>query len=159
MYGYSGRILHVDLARRKCALEEPDGQFARKYLGANGFAESPDPGIDPLSLSSTVFFAVGPVTDTAVPSTCRAYVAAESPRNGLFFDSTFGGRSRPPRGPSVLFACLDPGFRRGDESRNSLLLSRGCSTTLRADLDLCPDENCGPPGQFTYSGRQGLPAR
>jgi aldehyde:ferredoxin oxidoreductase len=49
-------------------------------------------GIDPFSPENLVVFAVGPVTDSPLPSTSRAYVATKSPLSGLFFDSTFGGR-------------------------------------------------------------------
>jgi len=97
MYGYRGRILHVDLTNRKFSIQNFDEAFARKYLGGNGFAakilyDGLKKGADPFSPENMVVFAVGPVTDTAVPSTSRAYVATKSPLNGLFFDSTFGGR-------------------------------------------------------------------
>ena len=35
MYGYCGRILHVDLTRRKCHVEEPSEDFYRKYIGGS----------------------------------------------------------------------------------------------------------------------------
>jgi len=97
MFGYSGRMLHIDLAKQKFSIENYDEQVAKKYLGANGFAakilyERLKPGIDPFSPDNIVVFGVGPITDTLVPSTSRAYVATKSPLNGLFFDSTFGGR-------------------------------------------------------------------
>jgi aldehyde:ferredoxin oxidoreductase len=97
MYGYTGRILHIDLTQQKFKMENFDEAFARKFLGGNGFAakilyEGLPKGIDPFSPENRVVFAVGPITDTPLPSTSRAYVATKSPLNGLFFDSTFGGR-------------------------------------------------------------------
>lgn len=97
MNGYTGRILHIDLTHRKSVIENFDEAFARKYLGGNGFAvkilyDRMKPGIDPFSSENMVVFAVGPVTDTPLPSTSRGYVASKSPINGFFFDSTFGGR-------------------------------------------------------------------
>ena len=97
MYGYTGKILHIDLTERTCKAQNFDEAFARKYLGGNGFAakilyEGLKRGVDPFSPENLVVFAVGPITDTPVPSTSRAYVATKSPLNGLFFDSTFGGR-------------------------------------------------------------------
>lgn len=97
MYGYTGRILHIDLAEQTFKIQNFDEDFARKYLGGNGFAakilyEGMKRGIDPFSPENLVVFAVGPITDTPLPSTSRAYVATKSPLNGLFFDSTFGGR-------------------------------------------------------------------
>jgi len=97
MFGYTGRILYVDLTQGKSSIQNYDEAFARKYLGGNGFAakilyDRLKPGIDPFSPENLVVFAVGPVTDTPLPSTSRGYVATKSPLNGLFFDSTFGGR-------------------------------------------------------------------
>ena len=97
MFGYTGRILQVDLTQGTFSIQTFDEAFARKYLGGNGFAakilyDGLKPGIDPFSPENLVVFAVGPVTDTPFPSTSRAYAATKSPLNGLFFDSTFGGR-------------------------------------------------------------------
>ncbi len=97
MFGYTGRILRVDLTQGKSSIQSFDEAFARKFLGGNGFAakilyDGLKPGGDPFSPENLVVFAVGPVTDTPFPSTSRAYAATKSPLNGLFFDSTFGGR-------------------------------------------------------------------
>ena len=97
MKGYAGRILYIDLGQQKYNIQNFDEAFARKFLGGNGFAaqilyKRLKAGIEPFSPANTVVFAVGPVTDTPIPSTSRAYVATKSPLNHLFFDSTFGGR-------------------------------------------------------------------
>ena len=97
MNGYAGRILYIDLGRQRFSIQNFDQTFARKFLGGNGFAakilyDALKPAVDPFSPDNVVVFAVGPVTDTPVPSTSRAYAATKSPLNGLFFDSTFGGR-------------------------------------------------------------------
>ena len=97
MDGYTGRIIHVDLGMQKFSIQNFDESFARKFLGGNGFAakilyDGVKPGVDPFAPENLVVFAVGPITDTPLPSTSRAYVATKSPLNGLFFDSTFGGR-------------------------------------------------------------------
>ena len=97
MNGYTGRILRIDLSQQKFSVENFDEVFARKFLGGNGFAakilyDGLKKGGDPFSPENLVVFAVGPITDTPLPSTSRAYVATQSPLNGLFFDSTFGGR-------------------------------------------------------------------
>ena len=97
MFGYRGRIIYIDLTDRSFRIEAFDEAFAKAYLGGNGFAakilyDTLRPGIDPFDPSNTVVFAVGPVTDTAIPSTSRGYVASKSPLSGLYFDSTFGGR-------------------------------------------------------------------
>lgn len=97
MYGYTGRILHIDLSAQKFHIENFDENVARKFLGGNGFAvkilyEHLPQGVDPFSAQNMVVFAVGPITDTPLPSTSRGYVATKSPLNHLYFDSTFGGR-------------------------------------------------------------------
>lgn len=97
MYGYTGRILYVDLSAQKFKIENIDENLARKFLGGNGFAvkilyDHLPQGLDPLSPENMVVFAVGPITDTPLPSTSRGYVASKSPLNHLYFDSTFGGR-------------------------------------------------------------------
>ncbi len=97
MNGYTGRILHIDLTQQKFRIQNFDVAFAKKFLGGNGFAakilyDGLKKGVDPFSPENLVVLAVGPVTDSPLPSTSRAYVATKSPLNGLFFDSTFGGR-------------------------------------------------------------------
>jgi aldehyde:ferredoxin oxidoreductase len=97
MFGFSGKVLYVDVGTRSFLVENTDEQVAKKYLGGNGLAVKilygrMKPETDPFSPENSVVFAVGPVTDTPVPSSSRSYIAAKSPLNGLFFDSTFGGR-------------------------------------------------------------------
>ena len=97
MNGYGGRILHINLGKQNFSVQNFNEAFARKYLGGNGFAakilyDGLMPGIDPFSPENMVVFAVGPVTDSPLPSTSRGYAATKSPLSGLFFDSTFGGR-------------------------------------------------------------------
>ncbi|MEE9257092.1 MAG: aldehyde ferredoxin oxidoreductase N-terminal domain-containing protein, partial [bacterium] len=96
MQGYQGKILHVDLTRGEHRTEALDEDFARKYLGGNGFAarylwDLTKPGVDALSPENVIVFAVGPYTDSAVPSASRACAGSKSPLTDLFFDSTFGG--------------------------------------------------------------------
>ncbi|MFQ5896484.1 MAG: aldehyde ferredoxin oxidoreductase N-terminal domain-containing protein, partial [Nitrospinota bacterium] len=96
MNGYFGNILYVDLTQKSKKIEKFDDVLARNYLGGNGFTakvlfDLVPPGVDPLAAENAVVFAVGPWTDTAIPSASRACVASKSPLTGLFFDSTFGG--------------------------------------------------------------------
>ncbi len=97
MNGYTGRILHIDLSKQQFHIRNFDEVLARKFLGGNGLAakilyDGLHPGIEPFSPENIVVFAVGPITDTPLPSTSRAYVATKSPLSHLFFDSTFGGQ-------------------------------------------------------------------
>ncbi len=97
MFGYGGKILTVDVTSGEQRIEEFDAAFARAYLGGNGFAakvcyDRIPPGIDPFDPGNLVVFATGPITDSVIPGNNRNCVAGKSPLNGLFFDSTFGGR-------------------------------------------------------------------
>ncbi|MFQ5915045.1 MAG: aldehyde ferredoxin oxidoreductase family protein, partial [Nitrospinota bacterium] len=96
MHGYAGKILYVDLATGDMREESVDKHFARRFIGGNGFCARVlygliGPATDPLGPENAIAYAVGPLTDTAIPSASRACVATKSPLNGLFFDSTFGG--------------------------------------------------------------------
>jgi aldehyde:ferredoxin oxidoreductase len=97
MHGYGGRILTIDVGSGAQRIEELDAAFARAYLGGNGFAaklcfDRIPAGIDPFDPRNLVVFATGPICDSGVAGNSRGCVAGKSPQNGLFFDSTFGGR-------------------------------------------------------------------
>ncbi|HSB69384.1 MAG TPA: aldehyde ferredoxin oxidoreductase family protein [Candidatus Methylomirabilis sp.] len=97
MFGYGGRILTLDVGSGAQQIEGLDPNFARAYLGGNGFAarlchDRIPRGIDPFDPRNLVVFATGPVTDSVIPGNNRICVGGKSPLNGLFFDSTFGGR-------------------------------------------------------------------
>ncbi len=96
MNGYGGKILYIDLGSGETRVEPVDEQMARRFIGGNGFCarllyDLIGPDTDPLGSGNAIAYAVGPLTDTAIPSASRACVAAKSPLNELFFDSTFGG--------------------------------------------------------------------
>ncbi|MFQ5691722.1 MAG: aldehyde ferredoxin oxidoreductase family protein [Nitrospinota bacterium] len=96
MNGYAGKILYVDLTTGETREEPVDERLARLFIGGNGFCarllyDRIGPETDPLGPENVIVFAVGPLTDTAIPSTSRACIGTKSPLNGLFFDSTFGG--------------------------------------------------------------------
>jgi aldehyde:ferredoxin oxidoreductase len=97
MYGYGGRILTVDLTSGAQRVEELDPGFSRAYLGGNGFAaklcyDRIPVGIDAYDPRNLVVFCTGPVTDSPIAGNSRGCMGGKSPLNGLFFDSTYGGR-------------------------------------------------------------------
>lgn len=97
MFGYQGKILSVDLSSGESITRSFGEEFARRYLGGNGFAaklmfDRLPARLDPFDPGNLVVFAVGPLTDTHVPGNSRLCVASKSPLTGLFFDSTFGGQ-------------------------------------------------------------------
>jgi len=97
MFGYGGKILTVDVTSGAQRVEEFDAAFARAYLGGNGFAaklcyDRIPPEIDAFDPRNLVVLGTGPITDSVIPGNNRNCLAGKSPLNGLFFDSTFGGR-------------------------------------------------------------------
>jgi aldehyde:ferredoxin oxidoreductase len=97
MFGYGGTILTVDVGTGLQRIEDFGPSFARAYLGGNGFAaklcyDRIPPRIDPFDPQNLVVFATGPICDSGVAGNSRGCLAGKSPLNGLFFDSTFGGR-------------------------------------------------------------------
>ena len=96
MHGYQGKILHIHLNNQSTHIEDLDESTARRYLGGNGLGakilwDKLNANLDPLSEENILAIAVGPYTDTAVPSASRACAVTKSPLTDLFFDSTFGG--------------------------------------------------------------------
>jgi len=88
MYGYSGRMLIVDLTSKKTKIEAIPETFCRKFIGGNGFSisflyEHQTPGIDPLSPDNVLVFAVGPFCGTVIPTNAKYVVQAKSPLTGF----------------------------------------------------------------------------
>ena len=118
-YGYTGRILHVDLTNRKIDIEDKDEAFFRSYLGGRGIGyhylmKMVPPRVDPLSPENILVLATGVMTGSPLAASCRfaavgksplTGTAAESEAAGFFgpelkkagFDAVvFGGRSETP---------------------------------------------------------------
>ena len=88
MYGYSGRMLIVDLTSRESKIEPISESFCRKFIGGNGFSISlllkyQKPGVDPLSPDNALVFAVGPFCGTAIPTSAKYVIQAKSPLTGF----------------------------------------------------------------------------
>ncbi len=88
MNGICGRILEVDLTRRKHRVRPLEDAVARAYLGGRGLAGrllwegSPPPGTPALAPDAPLVFATGPLTGFPVPGASRTAIAAKSPATG-----------------------------------------------------------------------------
>ena len=96
MYGFHGRILHVDLTTGKIHVETPDESFYRKYMGGSALClyyllRTMPAGVDPLSAQNVLAMAVGPMTGVPISGQSRLTVAAKSPLTGMVGDSQSGG--------------------------------------------------------------------
>ena len=96
MFGYAGRVLYVDLTRKKTKIERIGNRFCEKYIGGNGFAirllyDKTKPEIDPLGAENVIIFAVGPFAGTMVPTSGKYIVQAKSPLTCLMGESVSSG--------------------------------------------------------------------
>jgi aldehyde:ferredoxin oxidoreductase len=95
-YGYTGKILRVDLTKRTIEIETRDDKFYRTYLGGRGVVayyllnELPR-GIDAFDPRNLLIFAAGPLTGAAVSGQGRNGAGAKSPLNDGFGNAEGGG--------------------------------------------------------------------
>lgn len=95
-YGYTGRILHVDLSREKMEIEEPSDAFYRKYVGGSALGlyyllHHTPPHADPLGPENTLVFALSGMTGTPISGQSRMTAVAKSPLTNAVGDSQCGG--------------------------------------------------------------------
>ena len=96
MFGYAGRILHVDLSAGRLWVEEPDEAFYRTYWGGSAMGlyyvlRHTPPGIDPFDPRNTLTFFLSAATGLPISGQSRATANAKSPLTGLIGDSQAGG--------------------------------------------------------------------
>ncbi len=96
MFGYHGKIVEIDLTTNSVNIKNFSEDFARIYLGGNGFAakiiyDMVKPDTDPFSENNVVVFATGPFTGGHVWGGSRGHCASISPLTNIFCDSNFGG--------------------------------------------------------------------
>ncbi len=95
-YGYTGKILHVDLIQEKLEVEQPPEDFYRKYLGGSAMGlyyilkETP-PGLDALDPRSLLVLFTGVTTGAPISGQSRLNANAKSPLTGAIGDSQSGG--------------------------------------------------------------------
>ena len=95
MYGYSGKILHIDLAERKTWIEEKPEDWYKTYIGGVSMAtrlcwENIEPGCDALSPENPIAIANGIFAGTPVPVGGKYGLASKSPLTGFIGDSLSG---------------------------------------------------------------------
>jgi len=95
MYGYSGKILHIDLSTRKTWVEEKPESWYKLYIGGVSMAtrllwENIEVGCDPLSPGNPICIANGIFAGTPVPVGGKYGLASKSPLTGLVGDSLSG---------------------------------------------------------------------
>jgi aldehyde:ferredoxin oxidoreductase len=95
-YGYTGRILHVDLTHGQLEVETPPAAFYRKYLGGSAMGlyyvlrDMPS-GADALSPDNVLALMTGVTTGTPISGQSRINATAKSPLSGGIGDGQGGG--------------------------------------------------------------------
>lgn len=96
LYGYTGKILHVDLSKAKITIEEPAEEFYKTYVGGSAmgtyylFKNTPA-GADPLGPENTLTIMLSASTGVSISGQSRMTATAKSPLTGLVGDSQVGG--------------------------------------------------------------------
>ena len=95
MFGWNGKLLHVNLNKGKGVADKYETGMAKNFLGGRGFAakilwDELKPGIDPLSPENKLVFAAGPLTGFTLPSSGKLVVAAKSPLTWGYGDGNMG---------------------------------------------------------------------
>ena len=95
-YGYTGKILHVDLSNGKFEIETPPETFYRHYMGGSAMGmvyilrDIPQ-GVDALSPENILTLFTGVTTGAAISGQSRINANAKSPLSGGIGDSQGGG--------------------------------------------------------------------
>ena len=95
-YGYTGKILHVDLTQGKLEIEQPPEAFYRKYMGGSAMGmyyilrEMPV-GTDALAPESILALMLSVTTGVPISGQSRLNANARSPVSGAIGDSQCGG--------------------------------------------------------------------
>ena len=96
MYGFTGKILHVNLTTGGIEVEQPPEEFYRTYwggslMGTYYLLKNTPPGADPLGPENTLSFMLSPTTGVPISGQSRCTATAKSPTSGLIGDSQAGG--------------------------------------------------------------------
>lgn len=137
MFGWNGRLLKVDLTKRKAATQEYSRGFAEKFVGGRGFAakllwDELNPGVDPFSPENLLILAAGPLTGLPLPSSGKLVVASKSPLTGGYGDGNIGSQAAV----NLRNAGYDGIVLRGKAEHPSYLLIEDDKTEIRKAEDL-----------------------
>lgn len=96
-FGYTGKILNVDLSENKLEVLDADPKIYEKYMGGTGYAahiihENLKKIKDPEDESNIMVFATGPLTIDGIPNGGRVTVGTISPETGIWGETHIGTR-------------------------------------------------------------------
>ena len=95
-YGYTGKILHVNLTTGEITVETPPESFYRTYMGGSAFGlyyilKEVPPRIDPLSPENVLTLMLSVTTGAPISGQSRINANAKSPMTNGIGDSQAGG--------------------------------------------------------------------
>ncbi len=98
MYGWNGRILSINLSKRRATTYDYTFDMASTFLGGRGFAikilwDKLSADVNPLSPENMVVLATGPLTGLPLPSSGKLLLATKSPLTGGYGDGNIGSRA------------------------------------------------------------------
>ena len=131
-YGYTGKLLWVDLSNRKVSEETPEDGLYRSFIGGYGIGarilySRQRPGVDALGPENILGFITGPLTGTLAPGGCRYMAVARSPLTDGWGDANSGGFF----GPELKFAGYDGVFFTGISEKPVYLFINNGKAELR----------------------------
>jgi len=108
LYGYAGKVLCVDLSKKKIVDEKLKPDLLKLYLGGTGYAarilwDELRRSLDPFSPENILIACTGPLTGTLTPCSGSIEFAFKSPLTGIFGQTRAGGSF----GPKLKYAGYD----------------------------------------------------
>jgi aldehyde:ferredoxin oxidoreductase len=96
IYGWTGKILWVDLTTKTSTIEEIPSQIYEDFIGGKGLGayllyNSLKPKTNPLNPDNILFFMTGPLQGLRAPNVGRWTLVTKSPLTGGFLDTHSGG--------------------------------------------------------------------
>src|SRR6476646_5951216 len=92
MYGFHGRLVHIDLSTGRSSWVDLDEARLRAFLGGIGLGTSllyefAPPAVDPFSAANPLIFTSAPLVGTGLTTTAKYAVVTKSPLTGFIADS------------------------------------------------------------------------
>lgn len=94
-FGWTGKILYIDLSNHSSRIEDIPRQLLVEYLGGRGLGVRLMRDffqLDPFDPAMPLIFATGPLCGTPAPTAARLSVVSRSPLTGTIYDCSAGGR-------------------------------------------------------------------
>ena len=92
MFGFHGRLLHIDLTSRDYSWQDIEEGRLRAFLGGVGLGTSllydfAPAGVDPFAPANPLIFASAPLVGTGLTTTAKFAIVTKSPLTGFIADS------------------------------------------------------------------------